>query len=71
MADVSRDPREHWLKPHFSKNEVANSGSDGARVKFAAAPRIGIAYASNRDQKRKWRFTLKRGGGGSSEGCMV
>ena len=26
MADVSRDPREHWLKPHFSKNEVANSG---------------------------------------------
>ena len=27
MADVSRDPREHWLKPHFSKNEVANSGN--------------------------------------------
>ena len=26
MADFSRDPREHWLKPHFSKNEVANSG---------------------------------------------
>ena len=26
MDDVSRDPREHWLKPHFSKNEVANSG---------------------------------------------
>ena len=33
--------------------------SDGARVKFTAAPRIGIAYASKRDQKRKWRFTLK------------
>jgi len=26
MAVFSRDPREHWLKPHFSKNEVANSG---------------------------------------------
>jgi len=26
MADFSRDPREHWLKPRFSKNEVANSG---------------------------------------------
>ena len=22
-----------------------------------AIPRIGIAYASKRDQKRKWRFT--------------
>ena len=26
MAVVSRNPREHWLKPHFLKNEVANSG---------------------------------------------
>lgn len=26
MAVFSRDPREHWLKPHFSKKEVANSG---------------------------------------------
>ena len=33
--------------------------SDGARVKFTAAPRIGIAYASKRDQNRKWRFTLR------------
>ena len=33
--------------------------SDGVRVKFAAAPRIGIAYASKRDQNRKWRFTHK------------
>ena len=32
----------------------------GSRVKFTAAPRIGIAYASKRDQKRKWRFTLNR-----------
>ena len=34
--------------------------SDGSCVKFAAAPRIGIAYASKRDQNRKWRFTLKK-----------
>lgn len=34
--------------------------SDGARVKFTSAPRIGIAYASKRDQNRKWRFTLNR-----------
>ena len=27
-------------------------------VSFAATPRIGIAYASKRDQNRKWRFTL-------------
>ena len=33
--------------------------SDGAVFKFTAAPRIGIAYASKRDQKRKWRFTLE------------
>ncbi len=32
--------------------------SDGSRVKFVASPRIGIAYASKRDQNRKWRFTL-------------
>lgn len=32
----------------------------GSRVKFTAAPRIGIAYASKRDQNRKWRFTLNR-----------
>ena len=31
----------------------------GARFRFTAAPRIGIAYASKRDQKRKWRFTLE------------
>ena len=32
MADFSRDPREHWLKPRFSKNEVANSGYNKNRV---------------------------------------
>ena len=30
--------------------------SDGARVKVTASQRIGIGYASKRDQKRKWRF---------------
>ena len=34
--------------------------SDCSRVKFTSAPRIGIAYASKRDQNRKWRFTLKQ-----------
>ena len=33
--------------------------SDGESFKFTAAPRIGIAYASKRDQSRKWRFTLR------------
>ena len=35
--------------------------SDGSPVTFAAASRIGIGYASKRDQKRKWRFTLRSG----------
>ena len=33
--------------------------SDGSSFKFTAAPRIGIAYASKRDQARKWRFALR------------
>lgn len=32
--------------------------SDGSRVRYTASPRVGIAYAKVRDQKRKWRFTL-------------
>jgi len=28
MAAFSRGPREHWLKPHFSKNQVAKSGGE-------------------------------------------
>jgi len=32
--------------------------SDGSRVRYTASPRVGIAYATVRDQKRKWRFTL-------------
>ena len=35
MAFFSRNPREHWLKTHFSKNEVANSGYS----KFQPIPR--------------------------------
>ena len=31
---------------------------DVATPKFVSAPRIGIGYASKRDQKRKWRFTI-------------
>ena len=41
MADFSRDPREHWLKPRFSKNEVANSGwTPGAPL---ALPALSLA----------------------------
>ena len=29
-----------------------------AHKNFTAAPRIGIAYATPRDQRRKWRFTV-------------
>ena len=29
------------------------------KVSQDTAPRIGIAYASKRDQNRKWRFTIK------------
>ena len=32
--------------------------SDDLRIKFTASSRIGIGYASKRDQKRKWRFAL-------------
>ena len=33
--------------------------SDGSSAKFTALPRIGIAYASKRDQARKWRFLIQ------------
>lgn len=32
---------------------------DGGTPKFTAGPRVGIGYASKRDQKRKWRFRVK------------
>ncbi len=32
---------------------------DGSKARFSASPRVGIAYASIRDQRRKWRFTVK------------
>ena len=31
--------------------------TDDNKPKFTSAPRIGIGYASRRDQSRKWRFT--------------
>ena len=31
--------------------------SDGSPFAFTASPRIGIGYATKRDQSRKWRFT--------------
>ncbi|MBQ9430558.1 MAG: DNA-3-methyladenine glycosylase [Kiritimatiellae bacterium] len=31
--------------------------TDGSKPKFCSGPRIGIGYASKRDQSRKWRFT--------------
>ena len=32
--------------------------SDGMTVRFKATTRIGIGYATKRDQARKWRFVL-------------
>ena len=32
MALFSRGPHEYWLKPHFSKNEVAKSGYTKSRM---------------------------------------
>ena len=34
--------------------------ADGLRVRYSALPRIGIGYASRRDQSRKWRFTVRK-----------
>lgn len=31
--------------------------TDGTKARMKASPRIGIAYAEERDRKRKWRFT--------------
>ncbi|MCR5414061.1 MAG: DNA-3-methyladenine glycosylase [Kiritimatiellae bacterium] len=33
--------------------------SDGAKARFTASPRIGIAYATARDRRRKWRFRVE------------
>lgn len=33
--------------------------TDGSRVRFDASPRIGIGYATRRDQSRKWRFKVR------------
>ena len=33
--------------------------SEGVSARFKATPRIGIGYATKRDQSRKWRFVLR------------
>lgn len=35
--------------------------TDGSKPRFTASTRIGIGYASKRDQARKWRFTARAG----------
>ena len=44
MADFSRETREHWLKQHFSKNEVAKSG-DRADLEMFLAPESTITVS--------------------------
>ncbi len=56
MAAFSRHPHEHWLKPHFSKNEVANSGLGLARSN--REPRLRGGYAEGLGD-RSWK--MKRG----------
>ena len=59
MAVVSRNPREHWLKPLFSKNEVAKSGpafhSNGNPAKgFGIIPRMDDLTEKTIDCERKY-----------------
>lgn len=47
----------------FNRMNLATSASlwledDGFAPKYRRTPRIGIAYASVRDQRRKWRFVV-------------
>ena len=42
MAVSSRDPRECWLKTHFLKNEVANSG--GSCRTFLLSENLPLIY---------------------------
>ena len=59
MAVFSRDPREHWLKQHFSKNEVANSGYTKNRAKSpAAAPEFSVVDAEFRALRPESRFAI-------------
>ena len=58
MDEAEFIERETEVAPD-RKSLILKSRPDGASVKFTAAPRIGIAYASKRDQNRKWCFTLK------------
>jgi len=50
MALFSRGPHEYWLKPHFSKNEVAKSGYITKSHSRAVQRLCG---KSRRDGKRK------------------
>ena len=59
MADVSRNPCEHWLKPLFSKNEVAKSRpafhSNGNPAKgFGIIPRMDDLTEKTIDCERKY-----------------
>lgn len=49
-------------REHNRENLVASERlwleDDGFAPRFTAGPRIGIGYASARDQKRRWRFTV-------------
>ena len=48
MAISSRDPREHWLKTHFLKNEVANSGGE-FQVSGSGIVRVHNCYGFGED----------------------
>ncbi|MBQ6329286.1 MAG: hypothetical protein IJI35_09760, partial [Kiritimatiellae bacterium] len=58
MATFSRGPREHWLKPHFSKIQVAKSGYS----KSPASP-FPVASAGATSPKKRMRFRHRRYGG--------
>lgn len=45
------------MKSHPVPRRLTDFSDDAV----ALAPRIGIAYASARDQRRKWRFEAKEG----------
>ena len=56
MADFSRETREHWLKQHFSKNEVAKSGYT---ISGTALPWLSIGFRINAEQALNWDDEVK------------
>ena len=67
MADFSRDPREHWLKPRFSKNEVANSGyTKCSSLPLAGKTKDAAPYPGFSDRAMAERLIIRRCGAGSS-----